>query len=90
MPQGVPLPALAQDAPRPIVSEIVTADPTRQRSFTGVIAAETSTVPAFQTAGRLATLPVSAGDRVTKGQVLATLDQITLAEDVDAAEVASA
>jgi RND family efflux transporter MFP subunit len=84
----LPLPALAEDAPRPIVSEIVTADPTRQRSFTGVIAAETSTVLAFQTAGRIATLPASAGDRVTKGQVLATLDQITLAEDVDAASAA--
>ncbi|MBI1170164.1 efflux RND transporter periplasmic adaptor subunit [bacterium] len=82
------LPTFAQQAPRPVVSEIVTADPTRQRSFTGVIAAETSTVLAFQTAGRIATLPVSAGDRVKAGQVLATLDQITLQEDVDAAEAA--
>ncbi|MGV8986547.1 MAG: efflux RND transporter periplasmic adaptor subunit [Cypionkella sp.] len=82
------LPALAQEAPRPVVSEIVTADPTRQRSFTGVIAAEISTVLAFQTTGRIATLPVEAGDRVTAGQVLATLDQTTLQEDVDTANAA--
>lgn len=84
------LPVWAGDAPRPVVSEIVTADPTRQRSFTGVIAAETSTALAFQTAGRIATLPVTAGDKVTAGQVLATLDQITLQEDVDGAEAALA
>lgn len=81
----LPLPALAQEAaPRPVVSEIVTADPTRQRSFAGLIEAETSAVLAFQTTGRIAVLPVVAGDRVTAGQVLASLDQVTLQEDVDA------
>ena len=89
----LPLPLWAEEAPpptlaRPVVTEIVTADPTRQRSFPGVIAAETQTVLAFQTLGRLASLPVSPGDRVKKGDVVATLDQVTLQEDVEAAKAA--
>lgn len=84
----LPLPLWAQETPRPVVTEIVTADPTRQRSFPGVIAAETQTVLAFQTLGRLATLPVSPGDMVHKGDVVATLDQVTLQEDVEAAKAA--
>lgn len=84
----IPRPLLAEGVPRPVVSEIVTADPTRQRSFPGVIAAETQTVLAFQTLGRLATLPVAPGDTVSKGDVVATLDQVTLQEDVEAAEAA--
>jgi RND family efflux transporter MFP subunit len=81
-------PALAQDAPRPVVSEIVSADALRQRSFTGVIEAEQRATLAFQTAGRLASLPWQVGDRVQAGQTLATLDQVTLAEDVDTAQAA--
>ncbi len=90
----LPLPLWAETsapppAPRPVVTEIVIADPTRQRSFPGVIAAETQTVLAFQTLGRLATLPVSPGDMVRKGDVVATLDQVTLQEDVEAAQAAA-
>lgn len=85
-----PLAATAETAPppRPVVSEIVTADPTRQRSFPGVIEARTQSVLAFQTLGRLATLPVSPGDTVTAGEVVATLDQVTLEEDLAAARAA--
>lgn len=81
-------PAWAEDAPRPVVSEIVSADTLRQRSFTGVIEAEQTSTLAFQTAGRLASLPWAVGDRVQAGQALATLDQVTLAEDVDTAQAA--
>lgn len=83
---AAPLPA----APRPVVTEIVTADPTRQRSFPGVIEAEVTTVLAFQTLGRLATLPVAPGDTVKAGAVVATLDQITLEEDLNSARAAVA
>lgn len=77
-----------QEAPRPVVSEIITADPTRQRAFPGVIGAEVEVELAFQTFGRVATLDVDPGDRVEEGQVLATLDQVTLEEDVTAARAA--
>ncbi len=86
------LPVMAQTAPppRPVVSEIVTADPTRQRSFPGVIEAEVTTVLAFQTLGRLATLSVAPGDTVRAGEVVAVLDQVTLDEDLTAARAAVA
>lgn len=76
------------EAPRPVVTEIVTADSVQARSFTGVIEAEHQSALAFQTSGRVARLDLTVGDLVTKGQVLATLDQVTLSEDVDAARAA--
>ena len=75
----------AQAEVRPVVTEVVSADALQARSFTGVIEAEHQSALAFQTAGRVAQLNLSVGDRVTKGQVLATLDQVTLDEDVTAA-----
>lgn len=81
-------PAEAQTMPRPVVSEIVSADTLRQRSFTGVIEAESRASLAFQTAGRLAEMTLAVGDVVKAGQVLATLDQVSLQEDVDAASAA--
>ncbi|MBI1418603.1 MAG: efflux RND transporter periplasmic adaptor subunit [Limimaricola sp.] len=80
------LPAVADTPPRPVVSEIVAPDQLPVRSFTGVIEAEKEAVLAFQTAGRVADLPVQTGDSVADGAVLATLDQVTLQEDVDAAQ----
>lgn len=79
-------PACAEEPARPVVSEIVTGSAIASRDFPGVIAAEVETTLGFQTAGRIETRPVSLGDAVTAGQVLATLDQVTLAEDVAAAE----
>ena len=90
LPQAV----MAQEAvtqaepPRPVVSEILTADPTRDRAFPGILRAQVEVALAFQTFGRIATLDVDAGDRVEEGQVLATLDQVTLEEDVAAAQAA--
>ena len=82
------VPTLAQAAPRPVVSEIVSADPTSQRIFHGVVEADAVSVLGFLTVGRLATLDVKSGDQVAAGDVLATLDQITLAQDVTAAQAA--
>ncbi len=71
---------------RPVVSEIVTGAAVAARGFPGVIGAEVEALLGFQTSGRIDTRPVNLGDTVRAGQVLATLDQITLAEDVAAAE----
>ncbi len=60
-------PAFAETAPRPVVSEIVSADALRHRSFTGVIEAESRAVLAFQTPGRVADLPLAVGDVVKAG-----------------------
>ena len=78
----------ASDVLRPVVSEFLSADPAVQRQFSGVIRGEDVAGLAFQTSGRLATMDVEAGDKVAAGQVLATLDQITLAQDVAVAEAA--
>lgn len=73
---------------RPVISEIVTPGPVQPRSFTGTVEAEVTTDLAFQTLGRIATLNVASGDRVKAGDVLATLDQVTLNEDLAAAQAA--
>lgn len=75
-------------APRPVVSEFLSANPAVSRQFSGVIRGQDVSALAFQTSGRLASLDVEAGDRVVEGQVLAALDQITLAQDVDVARAA--
>ena len=88
---ALPLMAFA-DGPatalRPVISEIVTGSAIASRGFPGVIAAKVETTLGFQTSGRIEQRQVSLGDTVTEGQVLATLDQITLAEDVAAAQAA--
>ena len=89
-------PGLADEAgpapapPRPVVSELVAEGAIQQRVFTGTIEAEVTSTLAFQTLGRVASLPVAAGDRVARGDALATLDQVTLQEDVEAAQAALA
>lgn len=93
---ALPLPVLAEDAPtvdagpRPVISEIVTADPAKARAFSGVVEGQEVTTLAFQTTGRLASLDVDVGDFVEEGDVLATLDEISLEQDVAAAEAALA
>ncbi|MGI3165434.1 efflux RND transporter periplasmic adaptor subunit [Pseudooceanicola sp. 200-1SW] len=78
----------APAAPRPVVTEIVSADPTRQRAFPGTIEAKHEADLAFQTIGRIARLDVAPGDVVAAGDVLAVLDRVSLQEDVSAAEAA--
>lgn len=80
-----PTPLPKPDHPRPVVTEIIAADETRQRSFPGMIEAEHQTALAFQTIGRIAEIEVDPGDMVEKDDVLATLDRVTLEEEVDAA-----
>lgn len=80
------VPLSAQEAVlRPVVSEIITADGAQARNFPGLIVAKVEAALGFQTAGRIAERSVSTGDRVTKGEALASLDQVTLAQDVAAA-----
>ena len=79
-------PAPPPSAPHPVVTEIVTDSVMERRGFPGVIAAEVEATLAFQTAGQIARRPVDLGTKVQAGQVLAELDQITLAEDVAAAK----
>lgn len=78
----------AEEALRPVVSEIVTSEAAHLRSFPGVVAARVETTLAFQTPGRMQIRRFSVGDRVARAQVLARLDQITLSEDVSAAQAA--
>ncbi|MBW7920868.1 MAG: efflux RND transporter periplasmic adaptor subunit [Rubellimicrobium sp.] len=83
------LPAVAlADTPRPVVTEIVTSESQRLRDFPGVIGAEVETAIGFALAGRIETRPVDPGDTVAAGDVLATLDRVTLMQDVAAAEAA--
>lgn len=86
---GAALPLSAEEpAPRPVVSEIISGAAERLRAYPGVVGAEVETLLGFQTTGQIETRPVHLGDRVTAGEVLATLDQISLAQDVAAAEAA--
>jgi len=73
---------------RPVVSERIAFTQMRQRTFPGTIKAEHETILAFQTIGRIASVTVETGDMVAKGDVLATLDRVTLQEEVDAAKAA--
>lgn len=85
---GGPVWAADSPPPRPVVSEIVSPDAGQNRQFAGEVVAEVTSVLAFQTSGRVARLEVAAGDVVQAGAVLATLDQITLDQDADAARAA--
>lgn len=74
--------------PHPVVSVVIEFGQSRQREFPGTIEAEHETVLAFQTIGRIATLTVDVGDTVKGGDVIATLDRVTLQQEVDAAQAA--
>ncbi len=79
---------MAAEIARPVVSEIVTPGSAQSRPFTGKVEAQMTTTLAFLTLGRVATLAVATGDRVTQGTVMATLDQVSLDEDVSIAQAA--
>ena len=81
-------PLVTADVPRPVISEIVSEDQSTERGFAGVVQGENVVTLAFQTSGRLATLNVDVGDVVARGDVLATLDGITLEEDLAASRAA--
>lgn len=73
---------------RPVISEIVTAEPLPLRSYPGTVTGAETGALAFQAGGRLATLQVRPGDMVAAGETIATLDEISLHQQVLAAQAA--
>ncbi len=60
---------------RPVLSLVVQPGPVRaERSFTGTVEARYQAQLGFQTTGRMISRDANVGDRVTKGQQLASLD----------------
>lgn len=75
---------------RPVVSEFISENVANQRRFTGVIEARKEIDLAFQTAGILLERQVDVGDIVKKGDLIASLDRVILADAVSIAEAALA
>lgn len=67
-------PVVAQESPRPVVSEIIGEDPDTARDFIGTVSARTEVDLGFPASGTIASRPVSLGDTVKEGDVLAQLD----------------
>jgi RND family efflux transporter MFP subunit len=76
----LPLTSVAQEAPRPVVSEIVTPQSGLRQSWVGTVTARIETDLGFPSSGTLATRPANLGDVVAKDQVLAVQDP----QDLDA------
>ncbi len=68
------LPAFSQEALRPVVSEIVGNDPETARDYIGTVSARIEVDLGFPASGTIASRPVSLGDTVQKGDILAQLD----------------
>ncbi len=71
--------------PRPVVTEILTAGPIEGSTFIGEIEATTTVGVASEVLGRLIARPVSEGETVRRGQVLAQIDAKSLIDDRNAA-----
>lgn len=84
--QGSPASSASGPAPRPVVSETITAVPDASDFFIGTVDARVQTDLGFPVAGTIAERPVEIGDRVAKGDLLACLDPLDLDADVDAAQ----
>ncbi len=67
--------------PRPIVTELVNLQSAEASTFVGIVSARSETDLGFPVIGTIAERPVTTGDRVSKGDVLARLDSA----DMDAA-----
>lgn len=78
----------------PVRTEVATPVDTflRERVYTGTLVARRKSVLSFERAGKLIELAVDEGDRVTQGQVLATLDtrRLTARKSQAEAELARA
>lgn len=74
-------PAPGTATPRPVISVIVNPESGLPVTFVGTVTAKIEADLGFPLAGTIAERPVSAGDTVAKGEVLARLDP----EDLDAA-----
>ena len=88
------LPAHADEATqieqpaRPVVSLIVDPQAGISTSHTGTVVARTETALGFPMSGTVAARPVSTGDLVSKGDVLASLDTTDLDADLRTADAA--
>ena len=87
--------ACSQEAPKPTeriraIKTITVAEKTSGsvRKFSGVVDAVDTSPIAFEVSGNVKEVPVKVGDRMKKGQILATLDKRTFRLDVQAAEAA--
>ena len=86
------LPANAEDLSennepaRPVVSVLVDPQVGISLSYTGTVVARTETALGFPMIGTVAARPVSTGDLVKKGEVLARLDTEDLAADLRTAD----
>jgi len=87
--------ACSQEAPKPTeriraIKTITVAEKTSGpvRKFSGVVEAVDSSPIAFEVSGNVEEVRVKVGERMKKGQVLATLDKRTFRLDVQAAEAA--
>jgi len=87
--------ACSQEAPKPTeriraIKTITVAEmgSDQVRKFSGVVEAVDSSFLAFEVSGNVKEVRVKVGDRMKKGQVLATLDKRTFRLDVQAAEAA--
>jgi RND family efflux transporter MFP subunit len=86
--EGTVATSLAAVGPRPVVSEIIAQSVANQRRFTGLIEAQKEIDLAFQTSGNLLDRSVEVGDTVKAGEQIASLNGITLENDVAVAQAA--
>ncbi len=66
--------AYAEPTPRPVVTEITGESPEVIQEYVGTVTARTETDLGFPASGTIASRPVSLGDTVQKGDILARLD----------------
>ncbi|MDQ0564481.1 RND family efflux transporter MFP subunit, partial [Rhizobium mesoamericanum] len=75
-----------QVKPRPVKTVTATAEPQKIGSLPGVVQARVETDMAFRTLGRIISRRVEVGDLVTKGEVVAEIDPLSLQLAVRSAE----
>ena len=73
---GCKRPVKTKDLPvrNVILTEVISNSPSITNSYTGIVEEGKNVTASFMTGGKLLTLHVKEGDRVNKGQLLATLD----------------
>ena len=86
VPAGAEDQAAPEASPRPVVSLLVGPQAGISLSYTGTIVARTETALGFPMIGTVAARPVSTGDLVEKGDVLARLDTQDLNADLRTAD----
>lgn len=74
------------DTARPVIYTVAAATPVSETGFSGTIEPRYATDMAFRVLGRIVSRPVAVGDRVHKGQEMATLDPTQLDLAVQSAQ----